>query len=122
MNSHFVEQNKNEKSKLLIMFGYDANIASVMSVLDFAPYQLPEQYENTPIGGKLVFQRWHDKKTNKDYLKVEYIYQSVNQLRAGTPLTLNSHQNRSLYRLRITQLMQVAYVIGTILKRAYNKH
>jgi len=90
INSHFVEQNKNEKSKLLIMFGHDANIASVMSALDFAPYQLPEQYENTPIGGKLVFQRWHNKKTNKDYLKVEYIYQSVNQLRDGTPLTLNS--------------------------------
>ncbi|MFW0003738.1 MAG: histidine-type phosphatase [Arsenophonus endosymbiont of Dermacentor nuttalli] len=60
MNLHFVEQHKNEGSKLLIMFGHDSNIVSLMSALDFAPYQLTEQYENTPIGGKLVFQRWHN--------------------------------------------------------------
>ncbi|HGJ5898291.1 bifunctional glucose-1-phosphatase/inositol phosphatase [Arsenophonus apicola] len=87
---HFVQRRKIEGSKLLIMFGHDSNIASVMSALDFAPYQLPEQYEKTPIGGKLVFQRWHNKKTNKDYLKIEYIYPSVNQLRYGTALTLNN--------------------------------
>ncbi|MGP1947541.1 MAG: bifunctional glucose-1-phosphatase/inositol phosphatase [Arsenophonus sp. NC-PG7-MAG3] len=90
INLHFVNQTNKEKSKLLIMFGHDSNIASVMSALDFAPYQLPEQYEHTPIGGKLVFQRWHNKKTNKDYLKIEYIYQSANQLRDKTLLTLNN--------------------------------
>lgn len=87
---HFVQRRKIENSKLLIMFGHDSNIASVMSALDFAPYQLPEQYEKTPIGGKLVFQRWHNKKTNKDYLKIEYIYPSVNQLRYSTALKLNN--------------------------------
>lgn len=87
---HFVQRRKIEGSKLLIMFGHDSNIASVMSALDFSSYQLPEQYEKTPIGGKLLFQRWHNKKTNKDYLKVEYIYPSTSQLRNGTVLTLNN--------------------------------
>ncbi|MGP1954979.1 MAG: histidine-type phosphatase, partial [Arsenophonus sp. NC-QC1-MAG3] len=40
INLHFVNQTNKEKSKLLIMFGHDSNIASVMSALDFAPYQL----------------------------------------------------------------------------------
>ncbi|MFP3028843.1 MAG: bifunctional glucose-1-phosphatase/inositol phosphatase [Arsenophonus sp.] len=104
INLHFVKQPNKGKSKLLIMFGHDSNIASVMSALNFAPYQLPEQYENTPIGGKLVFQRWHNKKTNKDYLKTEYIYQSVNQLRDEIPLTLNNPPKQVILSLQNCQI------------------
>ncbi|WGL96204.1 bifunctional glucose-1-phosphatase/inositol phosphatase [Arsenophonus nasoniae] len=97
---HFVQPRKIAGSKLLIMFGHDSNIASVMSALDFAPYQLSEQYEKTPIGGKLVFQRWHSKKMNKDYLKVEYIYQSINQLRNGTALTWSNRPKQVTLALK----------------------
>ncbi|MGQ0518948.1 hypothetical protein ACT453_58410, partial [Bacillus sp. D-CC] len=33
------------------------NIASLLTALDFKPYQLHDQNERTPIGGKIVFQR-----------------------------------------------------------------
>lgn len=118
---YFVQPRKIAGSKLLIMFGHDSNIASVMSALDFAPYQLSEQYEN-PIGGKLVFQRWHSKKMNKDYLKVEYIYQSINQLRNGTALTWSNPPKQVTLALKIARLMEMAYVIGMTLKRACSKH
>jgi glucose-1-phosphatase len=45
--------------------GHDSNIASLLTALDFKPYQLHDQYERTPIGGKIVFQRWHDKNANR---------------------------------------------------------
>ena len=34
-----------------------ALIPSLLTALDFRPYQLHDQQERTPIGGKIVFQR-----------------------------------------------------------------
>src|SRR5947209_1760575 len=47
--------------KVTLLVGHDANIASLLTALQSKPYELPEQYEQTPIGGKVMFQRWHDK-------------------------------------------------------------
>jgi glucose-1-phosphatase len=58
--------------------------------LDFKPYQLHDQYERTPIGGKIVFQRWHDKNANRELMKIEYVYQSSEQLRNASVLSLQS--------------------------------
>lgn len=67
--------------KITVLVGHDSNIASLLTALDFKPYQLHDQNERTPIGGKIVFQRWHDSKTNRDLMKIEYVYQSAEQLR-----------------------------------------
>ncbi len=90
INKGFVSVDKGETAKFIMLVGHDSNIASLMSAMDFNPYQLPEQYEYTPIGGKLVFQRWHDKSDNKDYVKVEYIYQTADQLRDNSYLSLET--------------------------------
>ncbi|EFB73368.1 bifunctional glucose-1-phosphatase/inositol phosphatase [Providencia rustigianii] len=90
MNKGFVSVNKGETAKFILLVGHDSNIASVLSAMDFKPYQLPEQYEHTPIGGKLVFQRWTDKQDAKDYVKIEYVYQSSNQLRDTAYLSLET--------------------------------
>ena len=50
------------------------NIASLLTALDFKPYQLTRT--NAPTGGKIVFQRWHDG-ANRDLMKIEYT-QSAN--------------------------------------------
>ncbi|WP_347253141.1 bifunctional glucose-1-phosphatase/inositol phosphatase [Leminorella grimontii] len=80
--------------KVTLMVGHDSNIASLLSALQFKPYQLPGQYERTPIGGKIVFQRWHDKANNRDLMKIEYVYQSAEQLRKGESLTLQNPPKR----------------------------
>ncbi len=67
--------------KITVLVGHDSNIASLLTALDFKPYQLHDQNERTPIGGKIVFQRWHDSKANRDLMKIEYVYQSAEQLR-----------------------------------------
>ncbi|HCO7576715.1 TPA: bifunctional glucose-1-phosphatase/inositol phosphatase, partial [Escherichia fergusonii] len=74
--------------KITVLVGHDSNIASLLTALDFKPYQLHDQNERTPIGGKIVFQRWHDNKANRDLMKIEYVYQSAEQLRNADALTL----------------------------------
>lgn len=81
-------------AKVMLLVGHDSNIASLLTALDFKPYQLHNQYERTPIGGKLVFQRWHDNGGNRDLMKIEYVYQSTEQLRNADALTLQSPPQR----------------------------
>lgn len=76
--------------KITVLVGHDSNIASLLTALDFKPYQLHDQNERTPIGGKIVFQRWHDSKANRDLMKIEYVYQSAEQLRNADALTLQA--------------------------------
>ncbi|WJV61223.1 bifunctional glucose-1-phosphatase/inositol phosphatase [Pectobacteriaceae bacterium C52] len=83
-----------QKAKVVVLVGHDSNIASLLAAMKTAPYQLPNQYESTPISGKIVFQRWHDEKTNQDLMKIEYVYQSTEQIRNATPLSLKKPAQR----------------------------
>ena len=86
--------------KITLLVGHDSNIASLLMALDFKPYQLPEQYERTPIGGKIVFERWRDGGGNRDLMKIEYVYQSTRQLRDAEPLTLDTPPQRVTLELK----------------------
>ena len=61
-----------QKAKVTLLVGHDSNVASLLALLQTAPYQLPEQYEKTPISGKVLFEQWRDK-DGKALLKIEYI-------------------------------------------------
>lgn len=87
-------------AKVTLMVGHDSNIASLLTALDFKPYQLHDQYERTPIGGKIVFQRWHDDKGNRDLMKIEYLYQSTKQIRDAQALTLKTPPQRVTLALK----------------------
>ncbi|MBK4716669.1 bifunctional glucose-1-phosphatase/inositol phosphatase [Enterobacterales bacterium BIT-L3] len=93
INHALVEQRANGP-KFTLLVGHDSNIASLLTALDFRAYKLPGQYERTPIGGKIMFERWHDTRGNRDLLKVEYLYQSAGQLRNAQPLSLQSPPQR----------------------------
>lgn len=86
--------------KITVLVGHDSNIASLLTALDFKPYQLHNQYERTPIGGKIVFQRWHDSRARRDLMKIEYVYQSSEQLRNADVLTLKSPPQRVTLELK----------------------
>jgi len=94
IRSQLIDQDNNSAPAVTIMVGHDSNIASLLASLKVKPYQLPDQYEQTPIGGQLVFERWHDKKNNKDLLKIEYVYQSTEQLRNAEDLSLSHPPKR----------------------------
>ncbi|MFV5239225.1 bifunctional glucose-1-phosphatase/inositol phosphatase [Enterobacter mori] len=86
--------------KITLLVGHDSNIASLLTALDFKPYQLHDQQERTPIGGKIVFQRWHDKNANRELMKIEYVYQSSEQLRNASVLSLQSPAQRVTLELK----------------------
>ncbi|MGQ8773858.1 bifunctional glucose-1-phosphatase/inositol phosphatase [Serratia sp. NA_112.1] len=100
INGVLIGERKPDSPKVTVLVGHDSNIASLLSAMEFQPYLLPHQYEKTPIGGKLVFQRWHDKKNAHDLLKIEYVYQSTDQLRNASPLTLKTPPQRVTLALK----------------------
>ncbi len=80
--------------KITLLVGHDSNIGSLLTALDFKPYELHDQNERTPIGGKIVFERWHDEKGNRELMKIEYVYQSAKQIRNTDKLTLDAPPQR----------------------------
>ena len=94
IRSMLVDEDKASAPKVTLLVGHDSNIASLLTALDFKPYTLPGQNERTPIGGMIQFQRWHDKKNNQELVKVEYVYQTSDQLRNATPLSLDTPPQR----------------------------
>lgn len=99
IRSQLIDQDKANAPKVTLMVGHDSNIASLLTALQVKPYELPGQYENTPIGGQVVFERWHDGKTNKDLLKIEYVYQTAEQLRDADVLSLKNPPKRVTLQL-----------------------
>lgn len=87
-------------AKITVMVGHDSNIASLLTALDFAPYQLHDQDERTPIGGKIVFQRWNDPAAKRELMKIEYVYQSSDQLRNAEVLSLKAPAQRVTLALK----------------------
>ena len=80
----------NNKNRIFtFLCGHDSNLASVLGALNVEEYELPEAIETkTPIGSKLVFEKWQ--KDNEEFIKVEMIYNSVDQLRNLSILDLNN--------------------------------
>ncbi|KAI5640095.1 histidine phosphatase superfamily (branch 2) domain-containing protein [Phthorimaea operculella] len=85
--------------KVILLMGHDANIYTILKGMDFLPYLLEDQHEITPVGGKIVFERWEDN-NGKDYLKINYIYQSRSQMRNGEVLTLKRPPRSTLLKLK----------------------
>ena len=70
--------------------GHDSNVASVLAALNVEEYLLSQTVEqHTPIGVKLVFERWLNAE-NAAFYKVSLVYQSTEQLRSMEPLSLEN--------------------------------
>jgi len=69
-----------ERAKFTFLVGHDSNVASLFSALGVKPYRLANQFETTPIGGKVLFERWQDP-SGKPVMKIEYVYQTTDQIR-----------------------------------------
>ena len=89
---NYINQTFSEKNhtKFTFLVGHDSNVASLFSALKIKSYTLPDQFETTPIGGKIVFQKWRDNHSGEALMKIEYFYQSTNQIRNLTQLNRNN--------------------------------
>jgi glucose-1-phosphatase len=81
------ELNRNDR-KFMFLCGHDSNLASIGAAIGL---QFPETENalerHTPIGSKLVFEKWSD--GTDDYVAVNLVYQAVSQLQGRTLLSLH---------------------------------
>ena len=84
INQAFTENDSTIKFTFLV--GHDSNVASLFSTMQIQPYNLPNQFETTPIGGKVVFEKWRNNSSGEKFMKIEYVYQSTDQIRNLSPL------------------------------------
>ncbi len=90
MLEELLSEMNTEERKFTFLCGHDSTISSVLTSLGAEDYTLPGAIEPlTPIGVKLVFERWVNAEDEAFY-KVNLVYQSVDQLRTIQPLTLET--------------------------------
>ena len=84
--SRIREELNNSDRKFMFLCGHDSNLASIGAALGL---QLPETENalelHTPIGSKLVFEKWSN--GTEDYVAINLVYQSVEQLQNRTLLS-----------------------------------
>ena len=84
--SRIREELNNSNRKFMFLCGHDSNLASISAALRF---NLPETENalelHTPIGSKLVFEKWSN--GSEDFVAVNLVYQSVDQLQGRTLLS-----------------------------------
>ncbi|WMJ68470.1 bifunctional glucose-1-phosphatase/inositol phosphatase [Stenotrophomonas sp. 24(2023)] len=72
--------------RVTLLVGHDSNIGSLLAALGTADYTLPGQYEKTPIGGLLRFERWRVRRSGEVRMRLVYVYPTTEQLRDAVAL------------------------------------
>lgn len=74
--------------KFTFFCGHDTNIHNILKAMRVVEYDTPDAIETgIPIGSKIVFEKWTDAEGN-DFIGVDHVYQTVEQLRGNIPLDL----------------------------------
>ena len=72
--------------KFTFLCGHDSNLASIGAALGLQFPETERAFElHTPIGSKLVFEKWSD--GSEDYVAINLVYQAVDQLQECTLLS-----------------------------------
>lgn len=79
-----------EKHKFTLLVGHDSNINTVLASIAIKPYDLENQNEKSPIGGKIVFEKWLDNLNNRHFIKIKFVYLTTNQIRSGARITMDN--------------------------------
>ncbi|WP_370597257.1 histidine-type phosphatase [Rodentibacter ratti] len=91
----FIQQQLESENKITLLVGHDSNIVALLAALGVEPYELENSLENIPIGGKLMFEVWKHNVSSKPKFRLEYVYQTTEQLVNLTPLSLSTPPNRT---------------------------
>jgi 4-phytase/acid phosphatase len=72
--------------RLVILVGHDTNIVTVAGALDI-DWILDGRVDDTPPGGALLFELWRPRDGGKPFVRLEYIAQTLEQMRNSEALT-----------------------------------
>ena len=105
--------------KFSFVCGHDSNINEILSVLNVEDYSLPETVEyRTPIGGKILIERWKNISDGQDYVSLNFVYMSDAQIKNLSPFTLENPPK--IYPLRLKGLQTNSdglYLLSDVEKR-----
>ncbi len=77
--SRIREELQRDDRKFMFLCGHDSNLASIGSALRMQFPETEQAFElHTPIGSKLVFEKWTD--GTEEYVAINLVYQAVSQL------------------------------------------
>lgn len=79
-------------NRVYVLIGHDTNVANLAGMLKL-DWQLPDQPDNTPPDGALVFTLWRNP-AGEAFTRVELVYQSMHQMRHLTALSLEEPAKR----------------------------
>lgn len=77
--------------------------------MNFKEYELENQIEKTPIGGKIFFEIWKDGNTGEKKVKVEYVYQTVDQIRNGERLNKTNPPKHTVLEMKNCKIDREGY-------------
>jgi 4-phytase/acid phosphatase len=72
--------------RLVILVGHDTNIATVAGALNI-DWVFDGRVDDTPPGGALLFELWRPRDGGKPFVRLEYIAQTLEQMRNAEALT-----------------------------------
>lgn len=78
------------KTSALIVVGHDTNIANLSGMLGLSWHLGGYPPNETPPGGALIFSLWERADDRHFFIRIEYLAQSLDQMRDSTPLSLNA--------------------------------
>ena len=100
--SRIREELQRQDRKFMFLCGHDSNLATIGAAIGL---EFPETEraleQHTPIGSKLVFEKWSD--GTDTYVAVNLVYQSVDQL-----------QGRTLFSPDVTPMVMPVTIKGLI--------
>ncbi|MBO4820915.1 MAG: histidine-type phosphatase [Prevotella sp.] len=86
--SRIREELQRQDRKFMFLCGHDSNLASIGAALGLVFPETVRALElHTPIGSKIVFEKWSD--GTDEYVAVNLVYQAVDQLQGRTLLSLD---------------------------------
>ena len=85
--SRIYEELHHDGRKFMFLCGHDSNLASIGAALRLVYPETEQAIElHTPIGTKLVFEKWTD--GTEEYVAINLVFQTVSQLQQRTLLSL----------------------------------
>ena len=72
--------------RLVILVGHDTNLVAVAGALGI-DWIFDGRVDDTPPGGALLFELWRPRDGGKPFVRLEYIAQTLEQMRNAEPLT-----------------------------------
>ncbi|MGO9589880.1 MAG: histidine-type phosphatase [Candidatus Acidiferrales bacterium] len=75
--------------RVLILCGHDTNLSNISGILGLSWHLEGYRPDDTPPGGALVFSLWRDPDSGQDFVRTQFVAQTLDQMRNVVRLTIS---------------------------------